>query len=312
LLNQPLALVIQQAGASEIFMNNKFLYQLGTVSHDPDKVKAYNPSGKPIPIYNLKAGENVLAVRYALQPNSSYTYLMGKQHPFLQLKLYNMQTGIDVYQRERTRLAGSAIFRVGTVLILFVVHLALYLLYPAKKANLYFSLFAFISLATTLLHLNEPPDNIGLFHFRNIQTIVGSIGTLFLFIAFYTILNEKRGWIFWSIMPLTVLGAVLEALQIEGMIITVLANLLYLEIFRLIVKAIKSNQRGAWIIAAGAISYIVFFTLFILGYSRGYAETYMTPSFTYGDFFFNLASLSIPITYIHIFRDRLCCNKQIA
>src|SRR4051812_20784764 len=44
-LNDQLVLLIQQSGASEIYLNGKLLYRFGVLSPNPDKVKAFSPLG---------------------------------------------------------------------------------------------------------------------------------------------------------------------------------------------------------------------------------------------------------------------------
>src|SRR4028119_54888 len=58
ILVQPLALIINQSGASEIYFNGKLLHRFGIVSAHPDKIIAYDPVGKPVLLQYIKDGEN--------------------------------------------------------------------------------------------------------------------------------------------------------------------------------------------------------------------------------------------------------------
>jgi signal transduction histidine kinase len=231
----------------------------------------------------------------------------------LGIRIYDIETAIELYQHEKTRQIASPIFRLGFSLILFVLYLAFYLFYPAKKANLYFSLSVLFDLFAWLIEINAPHEMKNIPYWMNTQSLNANFSAIFLFLAFYTILNEKRGWIFWSIMALTLLGTLLNIIQWGGIVSGVLGYIIYIEAFRLIAKAIRNKQKGAWIIAAGAISYIVFWALFLLGFPFGYSDKYFGATFTYADLFFNLATLSIPVAIsIYLGIDFAITNKSLS
>jgi len=48
LLKEQLALIIQQSGASKIYLNGSLIYSFGVFDTDPAKVKAYDPLGQPV------------------------------------------------------------------------------------------------------------------------------------------------------------------------------------------------------------------------------------------------------------------------
>jgi len=67
-----LAMMIQQAGASEIYLNRKLIKRLGTISKNSKEIIAINPLGKPIALPVDEISGQVLAVCYALQPGIRY------------------------------------------------------------------------------------------------------------------------------------------------------------------------------------------------------------------------------------------------
>jgi hypothetical protein len=73
LLKNQLALVVQQSGASEIYLNGSLIYSFGVFNTDPAKVKAYDPLRQPVAFPVKKYGQQILAVRYALQRGVRYT-----------------------------------------------------------------------------------------------------------------------------------------------------------------------------------------------------------------------------------------------
>ncbi|MDQ6815394.1 MAG: hypothetical protein M3040_16795, partial [Bacteroidota bacterium] len=72
LLKEQLVLVIEQSGASQIYLNGSLIYTAGEFNTDPAKLKAYDPSGRFIALPVNNAGQQILSVRYALQPSVRY------------------------------------------------------------------------------------------------------------------------------------------------------------------------------------------------------------------------------------------------
>src|SRR6266542_6124025 len=133
LLKDQLALIINQSGASEIYLNGQLIHQFGVVSINPKEIKAYDPLGKPVSFPFDKSRQQVFAVRYALQPNLLYTTIFLHTNPLLQIRINEIYTSFDQYRYERG-LAASIIFRTGAFLILCILHLAFFLYYPPQKA----------------------------------------------------------------------------------------------------------------------------------------------------------------------------------
>jgi hypothetical protein len=138
-LNNQLALLIQQSGASEIYLNGQLIHHFGILSVDPKEIKAYDPLGKPVSFAIGKNAQQVLAVRYAIQPDVRYTTIWGSQNPGLKIKINNIVTSSDHYHQTLSDLKSLNLFQTGVFFILAILHLAFYLFYPTQKANLYFA-----------------------------------------------------------------------------------------------------------------------------------------------------------------------------
>ena len=69
----PLAVRVGQSGASEIYLNNQLLKRIGTLSSNPKNIIATDPGFEPIFLARDSGREQVLAVRFALQPSVGYT-----------------------------------------------------------------------------------------------------------------------------------------------------------------------------------------------------------------------------------------------
>ena len=71
LVNKALAFQIKQTAASEIFLNGKFLQSCGIVSHQPDKIKAFDPVEEPAGLL-FNATKQTIAIRFSIQNNLPY------------------------------------------------------------------------------------------------------------------------------------------------------------------------------------------------------------------------------------------------
>ena len=111
-LNRPLAMLITQVGASEIYINGRLFLRFGTIDPNGKKTVAFDPLNKPIALQFLQSGYNVLAIRYALQPDAHYAAIQARHNPGFLARLTNMNSAVEQYQKEATGNMGSIIFRV--------------------------------------------------------------------------------------------------------------------------------------------------------------------------------------------------------
>jgi signal transduction histidine kinase len=254
--------------------------------------------GKPLPLRFVQSGENVLALRYSRQPRISYTALLQRQNPAFQIRVNDLETAYDFYQHERTRLPASIVFRIGAFFILFALHLGLYLYYRVQKANLYYAVFALTVLVEEIVQNSVVHEVKYIFYNLNIVLNLIQIGSFILLTTIYSLLNQIRGRIYWGLMFIILLGVALNIFTYGigfSLSAFVFSSLISLEIVRVAFKGVKNKQRGAWIIAAGAIGYFLFLGAFLHSAFYGYMYTPISATYVIGDLFFNLYFLSIPI-----------------
>ncbi len=296
LQKEQLALIINQVVASEIYLNGQLLYQFGVVGADPNKIKAYDPMGKPVSFPWDKSVRQVLAVRYAPQPNLLYTTIL-RTNPMLQIHMNKIDTAFDQYRYERGFIT-SAVFRIGVTLIFAILHLAFFLYYPQQKANLYFCLYAVFGLASDLADWNRPHMVEYLFYSFNLSIDTGQLQIFFLLTSLYSLFQQKRGWIYWGLLAATIAGIFLNGWGYPSHWLVsfyFIDTLVIIEVLRLVFKALKLKKRGAWIIALGAISSTVFWIVFVLGTIFNFMNIPISSNYIVFDLIFNLFYLSIPI-----------------
>jgi signal transduction histidine kinase len=259
-----------------------------------------------------KDHHQVLAVRYALQPNISYTNSHGRLNVALQIRISNVDIAMDQYQHWITGTLTSIIFRIGALIILAVIHLAYYIYYPPKKANLYLFLFAIFMLAGQLSETNVSNKVEDTYFLNNILLDSVMIGGYFMLTALYALLELQKKWEYWTLFSLLVLSIFLNALNKGWVSIVIICSIGAIEIVHMAFKSVKSGRRGGWIITAGAINTLIFWAIYLLGIPFHYMSYLIGRTYTIGDIAFNLAFFSIPIaTSIYLGLEFAFINRSL-
>ena len=294
---QPLSLYIEQRGASEVYINGKLSYHFGIVSTNPGKIIAYSPR-RPFLFPSNNDSMFSIAIRYALQPGILYTTNTLTHNPAFSFVLNNLDRSITLHTDATKMWTANAVFRIGAFFILFILHLAFYLYYPSQKANLYFSLFAICVILTEANQIPEINTVKYLFYNGNLILDFLILSNFFLLTAVYSLSNQQRGWVYKVLLALVVLGIYLSAVTYrlgDTVSIFITTNLINLEITRIAIAAVRRKQRGAKIIATGAIGCLVFWSILLLSFPMGYNEKTIISLYTYGNLTYMLAFLSVPI-----------------
>lgn len=317
IVNQQLAMMILQSGASELYLNGESNQRFGVVSEDSNKVRAYDPKFKPISFNLAKKDSIVLSIRYAFQPKISYSKLFIHQNPAFKMELHSAELGIRQYQAFITRMRDSLVFRIGAFLILLISYFSIYLFYPLQKSNLSFCIYALFIWISDLLQLNTFFNHeVAVYYFLNIILDLTQLAPLFLLGGLYSLFDQKKTWIYWTLFSLVVLGIFINALSYKyGQLISVvlISNLVNIEIVRATIISIKSNKKGSRIIAIGGISFLISWVVFTLGFVLDFGGSYVLGTiYMVGDLTYNWALLSIPIAIaIYLGLDIANTNRSL-
>ncbi len=309
-LNKQLALMIEQSGASKIYLNGILMNQFGILSTIPQEIKAFNPNEKPIPITFTANTAQVLSVRYALQPKIIYATHFGSNNRILSIRLISAQVAFEIYEASLNLQNQWNSFAIGMNLVLFILYFAFYLYYSKRKANLYFSGYALFSciLNTVSLYRSYINEVEAFFWTKNLDLTTGVIAALFLLTAVYHLFNAKKSIIFWSLIGLGFLS-ILMAATIYGwgwLIYSLPFNILNrLEILRISVLAMNRKIKGARIILIGAMISLIFFCIFTISVSNHSYLNIVSYSFT-------LAQIGIPLAVaIYLGYDFALTNRTL-
>jgi signal transduction histidine kinase len=294
---QQLLFLIQQTGASEIYLNGHLLEKFGNIAKDSTKTKGVSPVlGSFIPFPISSSGDELLAIRFALQRGIFYFNFYGLTNSAFALTVAETTSVSDMKNSDIVVYFEWA--RVGIFLILSVLHLALFLLNKLQKANFYFFIYAFLScidnFSVDLTNRHET-----MVANKMLQLTVGVflayLMFLFFVLAVYKVFHYRSKWVVWTLAALAVANIIFfgSSLRVTFWLMSGSFILSMLEVIRVSFIALKVKQRGATIVISGAILFMAFFLFFLLIMLKYLPSG---PNFIYGHFVFNISFLSLPIS----------------
>ncbi|MBD2701756.1 sensor histidine kinase [Spirosoma sp. BT702] len=293
-----LAMLVEQNGASEIYLNGRLLGRFGEISDENGEVRAAStPIGTFLGTPIRNAGEQVLAVRFAIQKNIPYIEFVGQKNKALSL-LITDSTNINFFRRNDVR-APLDYFKFGFFLLLAITHLALFYFDKSSKSNLYFFLSTVsfagnsILLALVYYYAQSASSKMG---FLIAGSLLYVIAGIFFLTAVYTIFNQRKGIIYWTLLIYWFISIILLFIQYHNSYnwgINLLGFLTMTECARVTFLSARRKQRGATIIVWGCILFIVFYSLWA---SILFKILPAGPAWMYGHLAFNIGYLSLPVS----------------
>ena len=286
------SLMIEQSGATQVFFNGEKIKEYGVISNDKKQIKAFNPMGKPLLIFPKNGGIQTLSVRYFFQPAMTYRNMFNMRHFLFRVKLIKIGNAINIYSSHRAPINEG--FNVGFCLVFFITHLILYLFYPVSRSNLSFSLWAFFSLIGNIYLVKQYSSNF--VEDRSFNALL--VLTAFMFagislaLSMYLLLKQKT----------RLLIVLITLLHVSNVLISLYGDnnkwpfisfgmeiLVPLLILIIAFNGVRQKVSGAYIIAGGAICYIIFWTAFNLSLLFN-MEPYIN------DITFHLAAFVFPVS----------------
>ena len=117
-LDRQLALIIQQSGASEIYLDGQLIQRFGVLSSNPANVKAYDPLWKPVSFPITKNTIQVLAVRFASQPSIRYTTMFTTTNHALWIQIKDVESAVSFYHQQASRFTWIHIIIIGSTIVI--------------------------------------------------------------------------------------------------------------------------------------------------------------------------------------------------
>ena len=275
LRNQPVAFLVSQMGASEIFLNGKLVKKLGTIGKSPDEETSYQPSGIP---FTVLLDTNItynISIRYSNQrAYEDFNWFKSRFELIgFTLALRDNDDAITSKVESERFTFGINILISGMFLALALLYFALFIFYSDKKENIFYALFNLcvaLLFATSMLQ-RFIKSNLDLYAFYNILSSA-SITIVFIFYLgfLYSIFYTKIPKLFYVITVVAIVFIISDVLEFNKVVFdkiqlgfiafTTLAGLF------IIIQSIRKKKNNAWIIGTGVILFVLFVTaLFIAG-----------------------------------------------
>lgn len=245
-------------GAYELYIDGRQVVGKGRVGRTREQERFVHMHEVPLvtPVVLDAKREHVIAVRFSYHRSSAYAG--GGDFPVgAEVQFGRPVLDVFEYSRPMRRALTQHVFFVGAGCIVVLVHLLLFITYPAMVANLYYALFTFFAVMIALLPLKMPEARtlvglIWVFRTFEISLALTSItGLRFLYSIFYDHLPKY----FWFWVGLGVV-AVASSWHTSPQRVLIYNLLSFVEIARILVLAIVRKKRHAWLVAAGVIAFI--------------------------------------------------------
>jgi len=316
LINQPIAFLVNQFGASEIYLNGKLVKKLGTIRETSEQETPYQPLNIPFIVTLDSSLVYNIAVRYsnkrAYEDFEWFTSQFGLIGFDLSLR-ENNDAIINKVENERATF-GVNILISGIFLALALLYFALFVFYSDKKENLFYALFNLcISILFAVSMVQRFVDSdLDLYVLYNTISSASLTLVFVFYLGFlYSIFYTKIPKLFYVISIVAIMFVIsdvigfykilLDKFQLGFIVLTTFAGLF------IIIKAIQKKKDNAWIIGAGVILFVLFVVaLFITGILG------LNISSLLGILLFFVGLISLPMSMsIYLARSIATTNKNL-
>ena len=273
LTNKMLAMVIASIGASELYLNGKLIYRLGTVSKDYKAERTHQFFAHRISAKLAHQSSQVLAVRYSFNKKNLYLKFINIP-PCMSIVLKDVnQTFTDNTRGEGT-LSILRSIQLSFYLPLGVLILFLYYSFPKRKEYLYFGIFCLSMFASNLLHILALLPSVTASQAMFFTLIeVGSylLGFLSLINGTHILYKLPKNWFFKAIVlyALLVIPFIFIFKDLGGLFLLLFALVIVVEFLHSNLQAVRQQRPGAWILFTTAfllvLAIICLFWLFVTG-----------------------------------------------
>jgi signal transduction histidine kinase len=312
-----ISLMFHQSVASEIYLNGKLLKVYGRLGDSVGKTKAFDPRWAPVIVRLDTTAEQVLAVRFATEKGIRPADYFGAKNPLFEVRVMEPESAsvkyAETYQRTWIDLLNA-----GILLAICILHLAFFLMYREQKANLYFSMAAFLNLLGVFCHIYfyhiAQPGN--KFLFANMTLFLYLCSSFLILISIYEFLQLQKGLFFYSWLVIGILSFTATFFwPIPGFGASVVTGsiLIYIVVLIAAGKAIRTNSMGAYAIMTGALMSLAAFCLFLVAIAGNTDEILWVDPVNPATFITLVRSLSLPAALsIFLARDFAVTSRSLA
>ncbi len=310
LRNKAFALLIDQQGASEIYLNGELIQEWGIVNDTLEKQLTANPKALPGLIRFGDSTNYLLAVRYSNLNAQRNLKVFREAIAGFTLSIQDHDAAI---QSARGQMFATylVLFLLMIFVVLSVVHFLLFIFYRKNRSNLYYSIFMFLFsgiIFTTFLSngVFESPSLLNLTSF--LMSLTFPLFFIPLSGLLYSLFMQKIPKLFWITVGIAIVLCLLFYFRMPSISVfyIVFVFLLWIEVTRVVIRAMIKKYEGAWIIGIGVLFFILFFAIIVV-YVINYGDLVLNNNSTFALVFGLLtfsAILSIPVSMsVYLARD---------
>ena len=259
-LPNPLGIAINQAGASEIYLNGRLIHQFGHFDTDSTKVKAYDPLEIPIYFPADSVGQHHLAVRYALQPYIRYTNIYSKtKNCLFNATILNLVPTLNVQSDFRVYYTGLDIFKIGIFFMLFVLHLAFYFYQRSNKTHLLLAM-CFLTFALNFVFKTIGQSQFSVeyrYFYMNLAIWVNGLGSICLYYAFYRMAKVRLDIYYYALIVFQLVAMFVPSFTYgfpwEPVLVLTVYIFGFFVMFRLTKIGLKKGIKGFWVLGVATM-----------------------------------------------------------
>jgi signal transduction histidine kinase/DNA-binding response OmpR family regulator len=294
---EPLALFIEQTGASEIYMNGELIGKYGHFRSQHSGVKAASPPSGEFIIFPADTSQHqVLAVRFAIQKNIHYINFFGRLNRALAFRALEIKS-VSSFIRNNHLFFWE--YLTGIMLIMALLHISLFFYTPRRRANLHLSIFYTVGLLGFFLH-----SLIYQFvHFTSVRMFLVAGSSLFYYssyfiflLSIYSIFRRRPGITFMLLTMAYFISVMLNIfLYKSGWLFgsLIFPLLVFIESLRIAYLKGRKQFRGARFVTFGIAIFIFFHSIFWL---MSFGLLPSGPHWVLGHLAFNLGYLALPVS----------------
>ncbi len=273
LTNKTLAMVIASIGASQLYLNGKLIYQIGTVSKDYKAERTHQYFAHLISAKLAHQSTQVLAVRYSFNKKNMYLKFVNIP-PCMSIVLKDVNQAFTDNTRGEGTLSILRSIQLSFYLPLGVLILFLYYSFPKRKEYLYFGIFCILMFASNLIQILALLPSFTASQailFSLIKVSFDLLGFLSLINGTHILYKFPKNWFFKAIVvyALLVIPFIFIFKNLGGLFVLLFGLGIVIEFLHSNLQAVRQQRPGAWILFTTAfllfLAMIFLFPLFVIG-----------------------------------------------
>jgi class 3 adenylate cyclase len=311
-------MLMRHHGASEVYHNGMLIKQNGEIREGENNDRNTDPAYLPVSLHFGSDSEQLIAVRYANENAKSF------------YEKYNTEVGgfsmslMDDSAMRQTLVGTSLgvnliIILTSIFLVLGGLHLLLFLFFRENLSNLYYSIFSILFalvILTTYFQTSSLFNPAFVLGYGFYLSLMIPVVFFSLEMLVYNILDKSIPKIVWISGGMAIILMVLMYLSYDWVnaVLGGFILLIFIDIFRVVIRAMIKKVNGAWIVGTGIIFFILFisFIIIIAMWQGSYAIQGGSAITIIVSLMFILAIVSIPLSMsLYLARDFAKTNKNL-